>query len=347
MLSIMVHNQLQGGEEDRDRILHFNDVDETTKRLVSRCGKVEWLQDPEPESEPEPEPEFTESPTAISPGTKQPFLEPQSPDTVVGEKLEATTSVRSASSGSGSNSSSEISPTRIVERVSSETSSIVDPMQGVPIGPYLEPSRSSSLSAVEVAMHQEHPGVITPSIKDTLTGESLAAQGVSLKYKIKPEPPLARRSRGRRLRDENDSGSKTPEGMELSSYDERKASIDENMVPPPPPHPRRSTSHPPPAVPPPRRSSHSVHPHTPTSSTGSLPVITGVGISPHRHGHKPEPPKTRRSGRARHLQPEYPGEEPRSDSESKDPIVIISTHSGEIQESPVSIEEVMQKVSIG
>ncbi|KAL1852668.1 pre-rRNA processing [Paecilomyces lecythidis] len=337
MLSILVP---QGGEEDTERILHFNDVDDTTKRLVARCGKVEWLQDPEPA------PELTESPTAVSPDTHQPSFEPQSPETVVGEQLEVTTSVVSTNSDVDSTANS--SPTRLVERNSSDTGSIAGLKLEVPSGPYLEPSRSSSLSAVEVAMHHEQPGVITPSIKDALTGESLAAQGASLKPKIKPEPPMARRSRGRRLRDENDTGRNTPGGVDLSSHEERKQSIGEHSAPPPPPHARRSASHPPPAVPPPRRSSHSVHPHTPTSSNGSLPIIAGVAAaSPHRHGQKPEPPKTRRSGRTKHVQPETPIEEPQPELESKDPIVIISTQSGEVQESPVSIEDVMQKVSIG
>ncbi|KAJ9256812.1 hypothetical protein DTO207G8_2415 [Paecilomyces variotii] len=334
MLSILVP---QGDEADPERILHFNDVDDTTKRLVARCSKVEWLQDPEPE----PEPQLTESPTAVSSDTHRPSFVEQSPETVVGEQLEATTSVVSTNTDLSSTANS--SPTRPVERTSSDTSSIAGFKLGVPSGPYLEASRSSSLSAVEVAMHQEQPGVITPSVKDALTGGSLAAQGASLKPKIKPEPPMARRSRGRRPRDENDSGCRTPGGVDLSGYELRKPSIGEHNATPLPPPARRSASHPPPAVPPPRRSSHSVHPHTPTSSNGSLPIVAGMAVSPHRHGQKPEPPKTRRSGRAKHLQPEMPVEEPKPELESKDPIVIISTQSGEVQESPVSIEEVMQK----
>lgn len=45
MLNILVHGQLLGDTDD-DKIQHFEDVDETTKRLVFRCATVDWLRDP-------------------------------------------------------------------------------------------------------------------------------------------------------------------------------------------------------------------------------------------------------------------------------------------------------------
>lgn len=44
MLNILVHGQLLGDTDD-DKIQHFEDVDETTKRLVFRCATVDWLRD--------------------------------------------------------------------------------------------------------------------------------------------------------------------------------------------------------------------------------------------------------------------------------------------------------------
>ncbi|EED17651.1 conserved hypothetical protein [Talaromyces stipitatus ATCC 10500] len=48
-LSILVHSRIEGNEHDYEKIMHFGEADDTTKRLVSRCSQVEWLHDPEPE----------------------------------------------------------------------------------------------------------------------------------------------------------------------------------------------------------------------------------------------------------------------------------------------------------
>ena len=133
---------------------HFGEIDETTKRLLNRCGTVEWLKDPR-----SPEPSTfsfsqTESPTETeapsSPGKSQPPTIP--------------------------------APRKLTKRNSSKASALS-------VAPFLTPrvesarQSTSALSMLEMTAQHEKPGVITPSRKDGVAGK-----------REKPALPKARRS---------------------------------------------------------------------------------------------------------------------------------------------------------
>ncbi|KAG5303565.1 DUF2013 superfamily domain-containing protein [Histoplasma capsulatum G186AR] len=270
LLGILVRGQFSFDSEEHERILHFDDVDDTTKRLVLRCGQVDWLADPEickqkPKSEIN-----TEAPVekcieeSISPvTTPSTSPEPSSPHSLTGRR-----------SSQSASSPPKTSPARA-------------------LGMNLETARSSEGSVVEVAVHKEKPGVKVPSRKDI----SKAPPAPPPLPKQKPEPPKARRWRGRREQQEEDepTGQKTADGVS-TAVRERKGSVsikDSGSVTPTtlptdsskhtsagisttqsalhePPvpaiivpksrTPNPSSSPHAPAVPPPRRSSHSVPP---------------------------------------------------------------------------------------
>lgn len=137
---------------------HFEEVDETTARLVQRCQAVPWLADPDDETASQ-----TESPTSD-------------------DRSSAPTSPTS-SSQTAKTPPAVPAPRKLTKRNSSKGS-------GLSIAPYLVPqlesARASSLSISEVATQREKPGVITPSRKDIPAGAKAK--------KEKPALPQARRS---------------------------------------------------------------------------------------------------------------------------------------------------------
>lgn len=136
---------------------HFEDIDETTKRLVKRCQGVSWLSEPEtelvrvhsPSSDGTPEPDSPTSP-------KKP---PQLP-----------------------------APRKLRKRDSSKSSTLTI---GGFLTPQLEGARQSSVSMAEMAQQKEKPGVITPSRNPSF--KHGLRQAIFTK-KEKPPPPKARRS---------------------------------------------------------------------------------------------------------------------------------------------------------
>lgn len=111
---------------------HFEEADETTKRLVTRCRTVLWLNDAE----------TTESDMriALENGT------PVSPvDVVSGEKVPPLPPI----------------PRKLRKRNASKTTSGF-------LAPQHESARESALSVFEIAAQREKPGVITPSRKASL-----------------------------------------------------------------------------------------------------------------------------------------------------------------------------------
>ena len=138
---------------------HFEEVDETTKRLVNRCQKVAWLADPEVEP-----PAQTDSPIDEK-------SEPGSPVSPIKSRPPALPA-----------------PRKLTKRKTSDTSAL--PMDAY-LRPHMEGARQSSLSMMEVAAQREKPGVITPSRNPALK-EGLRAAIFSKKEK--PPPPVARRS---------------------------------------------------------------------------------------------------------------------------------------------------------
>lgn len=192
------------------------------------------------------------------------------------------------------------------------------------LGMNLEPASSSALSVQAVAAQHEKPGIITPSRNDGRAATDLVADAPIIRPpKIKPEPPKARRWRGRRLAEDEDDARSAgtssdrntiPEGVEVSPTSthtpttpipmapatpthaapgERRNSASSHLVPPVPGHAHRSASNPPPALPPPRRSTQT----TPSTSHHRQPHAPASGVG--KHGPKPLPPKTRRWGRGK------------------------------------------------
>ncbi|RAL03753.1 DUF2013 domain-containing protein [Aspergillus ibericus CBS 121593] len=338
VLRLLVHGQLADGGPDREKIMHFDEVDETTRRLVLRCATVEWLRDPEPEKPSHDEDAAPAPPAADS----------VPPDVEFGVPLETT---RTLSPTSTVDSSPEnMSPTRLDGPGSSSCRDAHRKLsQAQRLGMHLEPASSSSLSVQEVASQHVKPGVMTPSRNDARVSTEGPTSPSKLpgKPKIKPLPPRARRWRGRR---EDEQADRIPEDAQsqhtsplvphatLVGVNHVERAYSTGTVPPPiAGHTRRSASNPPPAVPPPRRSTvphlhagHGVGHHTipvtshctpltspsrpaqqqqhhhsistpSTSSTAppSQPAASTNTLHPSKHGQKPEPPKTRRRGRTR------------------------------------------------
>lgn len=353
MLNILIRGQLSGQETDHEKIQHFEDVDETTKRLVMRCATVDWLQGAEPES----------------PSPKEDAGEPLEPS--------QTTSTGGSSSSSGSDREN-VSPTGIDGQDKQDPSHHHHhrkPSAVKRLGMHFEPASTSSLSVREVAAQHEKPGVITPSRTDLPPGTEHSKP----KPKIKPEPPKTRRWRGRRntnpVEDSDSNVDKIPEDRPLpqsnpatrpitpipapptpvakTTRDRRNSanstSSTSSLAPPPiPAHVRRSASNPPPAVPPPRRSTT----HPPAQGQGHHQAYNvNNNNDNHEPTHiqprqKPEPPKTRRFGRGR-IQGQ--GQQMQ---EQTDPFATTKENNEHEPNKPsepdstVSVEEAVQKVSI-
>ncbi|KIW75296.1 hypothetical protein Z517_12070 [Fonsecaea pedrosoi CBS 271.37] len=157
-----------GSHEGLQHWGHFDDVDETTKRLVKRCEGVSWLIDPETEPPVQAESPIDEGASDIS--------SPTSPSKALPPALPA--------------------PRKLKKRNSSKGSTLTI---GQYLTPRLEGARQSSLSMMEVAAQREKPGVITPSRNPGLKNNLRA---VIMQKKEKPPPPQARRSAFTRMKAE-------------------------------------------------------------------------------------------------------------------------------------------------
>ena len=144
---------------------HFEDVDETTKRLVRRCQKVIWLCDLEV-----PEITRTDSPTDDHSVVSVDPESPTSPTKPIPPQLPA--------------------PRKLRKRDSSKASTLTI---GGFLTPQLEGARSSSISMAEMAQHKARPGDITPSRNPSVKQASSLRQAIFSKRE-KPPPPKARRS---------------------------------------------------------------------------------------------------------------------------------------------------------
>lgn len=173
LLSVLARGQMidpQNLEKPFNQWRHFEEVDETTKRLVTRCQKVDWLADQDSEAELRAE-SPVDSPVDSPTGDKG--SEPSSP-----------------TSPSKTHKPAVPAPRKLTKRNSSKSS-------GLSIGPFLTPqlesARHSSISMVEMAAQREKPGVMTPSRNPSLK-HGLRAAIMAKKEKEKPPPPKARRS---------------------------------------------------------------------------------------------------------------------------------------------------------
>lgn len=298
-LGLLVHSQFDGEEDDYERILHFAEADETTKRLVARCSQVEWLQEPKPVSTSESLPEG---------GEEEEDEEEGAPDgtgiPTVGIKQSDDGSTILAASPA-SQDSATVSPTKMNSR-SPTTPSSFSRHQAERLGMHLEPASASTLSVMEVAAQNEKPGVMTPSRRDTRSSDHSFDAILSVRTKQKPEPPRARRSRGQsrgqQAREEDEGG-----GEKLAVESEQKSAASlmdrqnsgDNSLTSSASTMARSTSRPAPALPPPRRSAH------------PIPAAVTVDSSTVKPSAKPEPPKTRRwrHGQKPPTEPSSVGEE--------------------------------------
>ncbi|ETN41490.1 uncharacterized protein HMPREF1541_03426 [Cyphellophora europaea CBS 101466] len=151
---------------------HFEDIDQTTKRLVKRCIGVSWLTDADADAGPEqtgsPVDDEASGPSSpVSPSKPQPPALP--------------------------------APRKLKKRDSSKGSTLTI---GQFLAPQLESARQSSLSMVEMAAQKEKPGVITPSrnasVKQSMrasTMQSHAREKHDTSEKpVRPPVPKARRS---------------------------------------------------------------------------------------------------------------------------------------------------------
>lgn len=279
-LSLLVHSQFDGEEDDYEKILHFAEADETTKRLVARCSQVEWLREPKPvfTSESLPEREGGEEEEGVPDSTGIP---------IVGIK-QSDEEITILAASPSSQDSATVSPTKMNSR-SPTTPSSFSRHQVERLGMHLEPASASTLSVMEVAAQNEKPGVMTPSRRDTRSSDQSFDSILSVRTKQKPEPPRARRSRGQsrgqQARDEYEGRSEKLavelEQKSVASSMDRQHSGDDSLASSTAIM-ARSTSRPAPALPPPRRSAH------------PLPATVTVDGSTVKPSVKPEPPKTRR-----------------------------------------------------
>lgn len=300
VLNILGRGQLSSSEGDLERILHFEEVDETTRRLVLRCATVDWLRDAEAESHRESVASFDSTTDAV--------------------QTDAESGTPTSTEGS---SPGALSPTRLGGSDSPKLDAHRKPSAVQRLGMDLEPASCSTISVQEVASQHEKPGVITPSRNDAHpTGNASTTDPIRefVKPKIKPEPPKSRRRRGRRIAEEEDNAERIPEDAASAASspvmapasltppaDRRNSTSMSGLAPPVPAHLRRSASNPPPALPPPRRSTHPAVQAHPLSGNCSPLNSSPLNSSPlnvpsvSKHGQKPEPPKTRRWARGKHV----------------------------------------------
>lgn len=275
MLSILVHGQFQENE-DCERILHFADVDEDTKRLVARCWKVEWLRD-RLQTPREDNPTDNSVPTDSSNKMTGDL-------TVEHSQISPVASLSPVESTSFKELTDFGSPSMVF--VSSDKQVKV-------LGMSLEPARSSSVSMLEVASHTEKPGMMPIQQAVPIADNSMDTR-TAVKVKQKPDPPKARRWRGREAKDEDDGGSKsaTDEAeAKIENSVSRRRSSDDFLAPSPRLPTSRSVSRLRPAVPPPRRSSYAT---VACQSAPNAALGPGAANGHHKQSSKPEPPKTRR-----------------------------------------------------
>ncbi|KAJ5374787.1 hypothetical protein N7517_006793 [Penicillium concentricum] len=313
LLSILVRGQVSyGSDSEHEKILHFEEVDETTRRLVARCATVDWLLKTEQPNAAETQ----DTPTQVTTTTIETVLdqaEQHASPIDIGEPLDGSRTLSRTSTTASS--SDTTSPTRTDSYSSCNTPGSRKHSLIHRLGMNLEPASSSSLSVQAVAAQHEKPGIITPSRKDGVPAALNDETPIIRPPKVKPEPPKSRRWRGRRLgvdEEEHHSagtssdGNTIPEGVEVSPTTvftpstppshthtgDHGDSGSGSTLAPPGPRPRRAVSNPPPALPPPRRSSH-----TTPSLSQHRPSVPAVGAG--RHGQAPLPPKTRRWGRGK------------------------------------------------
>lgn len=337
LLGVLLRKQLFADVENTE-IPHFEEVDETTRRLVRRCSDIQWLIE-----------EHLHTSNGL---TSTIHLEDKpatvTPDSIVQETTTVDTPPKSPNSTPSPATISDANGFHPLTRVATipdplDSSSLSDiPTHGnqTPEEPASElimnlPVRSGSLPAIAVPGVRQKP---EPPVPRRVAMQNRRMREASVNAPVAPAVPAthipvaALVAAGGHSPGSNPSSpfpsfvrstptsadttrSTTPEVIALSEHRTHRAM---SFQPPEPPHPRthRAATLNPPAVPPPRRSSHSTPTHTPMMATKNLrsqqstyltppvppipPHFQSQLNSPLPHGQKPEPPAARRS-RARRL----------------------------------------------
>ncbi|KAJ5482882.1 hypothetical protein N7539_006328 [Penicillium diatomitis] len=205
LLRILGRGQITyGTETEQEKILHFEEVDETTRRLVARCATVDWLCSPDSPSTATPVLET--SAQAQAPAKIATVLEDASQQDSPVEIEPADVSTPLSRTSTSPDTADMVPPTRVDSLESRDSSSAFESRRGSSasamrrLGMHLEPASASTLSVQAVAAQHEKPGVITPSRTGGKEDVHLPPEVPVLRLpKVKPAPPKSRRSRGRRL----------------------------------------------------------------------------------------------------------------------------------------------------
>ncbi|KAL1953469.1 hypothetical protein VTO42DRAFT_2783 [Malbranchea cinnamomea] len=304
LLGILVRSDFAGIQENSEKILHFDEVDETTKRLVLRCSQVEWLVDKE---------QPTDDAVDQHPDNGDRKLQDQTSITEA-RKIAQDPAKSQDSSPSSSQLSSEnsavgggvvASQNEVPDAVSS------DRKCDSPRAPLIYPKRKPEPPKSRRWRSRRRDEESDANVRNNSEGKNLERQ-TSFERVAESEPPTPPSYAASK-----DISSSTPRSDTQA--------VPSAKTPPPVPVPRirvkqSSFSSHPPAVPPPRRSSHSVPPPThleyhPSRSRRQPPPIppshsmkvqqnsqssqtpvaatTATGGT-EGHPRKPDPPKKRR-----------------------------------------------------
>jgi hypothetical protein len=125
-------------------LTHFGEVDETTRRLVGRCGRVVWLRDDESTEE--------------SGSNRIDTNVAQTTESLSGDPTHMT-----PTSPTSSQPARPPNPRRESKKLTKKKPPLPTPRGSKTLGMDLASARESSLSVTEVAAQREKPGVMTPS----------------------------------------------------------------------------------------------------------------------------------------------------------------------------------------
>ncbi|KAI5289606.1 hypothetical protein KEM54_003584 [Ascosphaera aggregata] len=352
LLGVLLRQQLFADVENEE-ILHFEEVDETTRRLVRRCSDIGWLVGGQGREEDDKGASQNNS-DGETPGTftaKQSAEETSSspPESSSGQQdqdlhqsmtlensgIHSLTRVATLPANFGHDSSGAKSPTYRSRTPEAKTPDMIMDL----------PVRSGSTLAVNERVIRQPPEPPVPrriAMHNRKVREAVAATGgtptPTLAEPPSPFPPFLRSTPV----SANVTRSNTPEDPGEQRRMQRAMSFQRPEPPqPPPPHPRliRTVSLQPPAVPPRRRASHSAPSQTPPPppppppppgpkhlhSQNASPIPPVTPRYHHHHlpvpspsGQKPEPPVARRL-RTRRLHQQQEQQEQQEQREEQQP----------------------------
>ena len=292
LLGILVRSDFSGLQENSEKIIHFEEVDETTKRLVVRCSQVEWLIDQDQVTEQLPDKAVTNGDKTVQKGDKEADFEKTDED-----------ASKSGEKSPSASSSASLALSEAGVAVPSENPSKPPPtiQKQKPEPPKSRRWRTRRRDEDDSKVQDD------PISRDSRTLD----RQTSFERVAESEPPTP--------------GTHTVRiDVSLASSPSHAPNTPASAKTPPastgPPRLRANQSclspHPP-AVPPPRRSSHSVPPHSeyhpsrqhrnpppvpphkhpspqPPQLPGTSTATVTASVTTNGQARKPDPPKTRR-----------------------------------------------------